>query len=119
MSKKDEYNFLLYVPEIVHSDWELVDEKVLLNFKISSITKFVGFLVKKKAKKDILFDERCTSAWLLIDGEKSIYEIAKIINKNRANFEEELMLLVEYIKYISKQGWIRYKRVKKQNEVVL
>lgn len=117
---KDEYNFVLYVPEIIHEDWEIVDGKVLLNFKVTNpITKFAGFLVKKEPKKDTLFDEMCTSAWLSIDGEKSIYEIARIQSKKTDDeFKEDLRRLVEFIKYVSKQGWVKYKKVKRREEIV-
>lgn len=116
---KDKYNFVLYVPEIVHNDWKIVEDKVLLNFKVTNpITKFAGFLVKKEPKRDMLFDNMCTSAWLLIDGERSIYEIARIQgNKTDDEFQEDLRRLIGFVKYISKQGWIRYKRVKKREEI--
>ncbi len=116
---KDEYNFVLYVPEVTHNDWQMVDGKVILNFKVNNpITKFVGFMIKKEPNKDMLFDDMCTSVWLLIDGERSIYEIAKIQNhKTGDEFKEDLRRLIEFIKYISKQGWIRYKRVKKCEEI--
>jgi len=116
---KDEYNFVLYVPEVTHNDWQMVDGKVLLNFKVNNpITKFVGFMIKKEPNKDMLFDDMCTSVWLLIDGERSIYEIARIQNPRTGDeFKEDLRRLIEFIKYISKQGWIRYKRVKKCEEI--
>ncbi len=116
---KDEYNFVLYVPEVTHNDWQMVDGKVLLNFKVNNpITKFVGFMIKKEPNKDMLFDDMCTSVWLLIDGERSIYEIARIqSHKTGDEFKEDLRRLIEFIKYISKQGWIRYKRVKKCEEI--
>ena len=119
MHGKDEYNFILYVPEITHNDWQIIDGKVLLNFKVNNnVTKFVAITIKKEPKKDMLFDEMCTSVWLLIDGERSIYEIAKIqSHKTDIEFKEDLRRLIEFIKYISKQGWIRYKRVKKREEL--
>lgn len=117
--KKDEYNFVLYVPEVTHDDWQMFDGKVLLNFKVSNpITKFVGFMIKKNPKKDMLFDDLCTSAWLLIDGERSIYEIARIQGHvNDVEFKDNLFRLIQFIKYVSKQGWIRYKRVKNSEEI--
>lgn len=118
--EKDEYNFVLYVPEITYYDWEVIDGKVLLNFRITNpITRFAGFLVKKRPEKDMIFDNMCTSAWLLIDGEKSIYEIARIQSqKTDDEFKEDLRRLVEFIRYVSKQGWVRYKRVKKREEII-
>ncbi len=118
--EKDEYNFVLYVPEIIHDDWKIVDDKVLLNFRITNpITRFAGFLAKKRPEKDMVLDNMCTSAWLSIDGEKSIYEIARIQSqKTDDEFKEDLRRLVEFIRYVSKQGWVRYKRVKKREEIV-
>lgn len=116
---EDKYNFVLYVPEIIHKDWKIVDGKVLLNFEVKNpITKFAGFLAKKKPKRDIQFDNMCTSAWLLIDGKSSIYEIARIQSQNTNDeFKEDLRRLIEFIKYISKHRWIRYKGVKKREEI--
>lgn len=121
MDNNDKYNFVLYVPEIIHDDWELKDGKVLLNFEVKHpLTKFAGFLTKKKPKKDILFDEMCSSAWLLIDGKKSIFEIARIQSqKTNDEFKEDLRRLVEFIKFISKKGLVRYKKVKNKTEIVL
>ena len=116
---KDEHNFVLYVPEITHDDWKVVEGKILLNFRVTNpVTKFSGFLAKKEPIRDILFDDMCSSTWLLIDGERSIYEIARIQAKSSHDeFKEDLRRLVVFIKYISKQGWVRYKRVKKRNEI--
>jgi len=116
---KDNQNFVLYVPEIKHNDWQIVGGKVLLNFKVTNpITRFLGLLVKKEPIRDMLFDDKCSCAWHLIDGERTIYEIAKAQSKeNHDKFEEDLRSLVMFIKYISKKGWIRYKRVKKREEI--
>lgn len=116
---RDKYNFVLYVPEITHDDWKIVNGKVLLNFKVvNPITRFAGFLAKKVPIRDMLFDDMCTSAWLLIDGKRSIYEIAKIQFKiSDGDFEDNLRRLAVFIKYISKQGWVRYKRVKNRGEI--
>lgn len=116
---KDEYNFVLYVPEIIHDDWNIVDGKVLLNFKVTNpITRFSGLLAKKEPVRDMILDDMSSSTWLLIDGERSIYEIARIQAKgSHDEFKEDLRRLVVFIKYISKQGWVRYKRVKRRNEI--
>lgn len=116
---KNKYNFVLYVPEITHDDWKIVEGKVLLNFKVANpITRFAGFLAKKEPKRDMLLDAMCSSAWLLIDGERSIYEIARIQAKgSQDEFKEDLRRLIVFIKYISKQGWVRYKGVKNREEI--
>ena len=121
LKQNDKYNFALYVPEITHKDWEIKDGKVLLNFEVKHIlTKFAGFLANKEPVKDMLFDEMCSKAWLLIDGERSIFEIARIQSKSTDDeFKEDLRRLVEFIKFVSKKGWVRYKKVKSKEDIVL
>lgn len=121
VKQNDKYNFVLYVPEITHDDWEMKDGRVLLNFEVKHpLTKFAGFLAKKKPKKDMIFDEMSSSAWLLIDGERSVFEIARIQSKRTDDeFKEDLKRLVEFIKFISKKGWVRYKKVKNKEDIVL
>lgn len=116
---KDEQNYILFVPEITHDDWEIINDRVLLNIKVTNpITRFVGFLSKREPKRDIIFDEMCTSAWIKIDGERSIYEIARLDSQcTEDEFYDNLRRLIEFIKYTSKRGWIRYKRVKKKEEI--
>lgn len=119
--KKDKYNFVLYVPEITHDDWEIKDDQVLLNFEVKHpLTKFAGFLMKKEPQRDLLLDEMCSSAWLLIDGQRSVFEIARIQSKKtEAEFKDDLKRLIEFIKFISKKGWIRYKEVKPEAEIAI
>ncbi len=118
-NKNDKHNFILYVPERTHNDWEIKDGKVLLNFEIKHpLTNFAGFLAKKKPKKDMLFDELSSSAWLLIDGKRSIFEIARIQSKKTEDeFKEDLRRLVDFIKFTSKKGWVRYKKVKNKEDI--
>ncbi len=117
--QKDKYNFALYVPEITHHYWKMQDEKVLLEFEVKhALTRFLGFMTKKKPRKDMLFDDMCSSAWLLIDGERSIFEIARIQStKTDDAFKEDLRRIVEFIKFISKKGWVRYKKVKNREDI--
>lgn len=119
LEKKDKHNFVLYVPEIKHEDWEMKDGRVLLNFKVRHpLTRLSGLLAGKKPEKDMLFDEMSTSAWLLIDGERSIFEIARIQSKKTDDeFKEDLRRLVEFIKFTSKKGWVRYKKVKPEEDI--
>ena len=113
--KKDEYNFLLYVPEIKHNNWKVVDNKVVIYFKVKDpVKKFVGWLYKTSPACDVTFDELCTKAWLLIDGEKSIYDIAKIMAKEcNESIDDSIYRVVPYMRYIAKKGWIDFKEVKK------
>lgn len=121
LKQNDKYNFALYVPEITHKDWEIKDERVLLKFEVKHpLTKFAGFLSKKEPKKDMLFDEMCSAAWLLIDGEKSIFEIARVLSEDSEDeFKEDMRRLVEFIKFASKKGWVRYKEVKSKEDIIL
>ena len=111
-SMDDKYNFVLYVPEITHENWEVKDEKVVLHFKVlHPLTRFLGILAGKKPKKDMTFDEMSSKAWLQIDGKKSIFEIARELSKETDDeFKEDLRRLVEFIKFTSKKGWVRYKK---------
>lgn len=38
--------------------------------------RFVRWLVKKNNLRDIVFDEKSSLVWILIDGKRSIYDIA-------------------------------------------
>ena len=120
LKEEDKHNFVLYVPEIIHTNWKINDNgKVLLIFDVNNpITKIVAWLLKKKPNKDIEFDELCTSAWLNIDGEKCIFEIAKIQKQNsNDNFKDSLIRLIKFMHYIQGRRWIRYKKVKAKEDV--
>ncbi|MBW5392007.1 PqqD family peptide modification chaperone [Brachyspira pilosicoli] len=120
LKEENKHNFVLYVPEIIHTNWKINDNgKVLLIFDVNNpITKIAAWLLKKKPNKDIEFDELCTSAWLNIDGEKCIFEIAKIQKQNsNDNFKDSLIRLIKFMHYIQGRRWIRYKKVKAKEDV--
>ena len=120
LKEEDKHNFVLYVPEIIHTNWKINDNgKVLLIFDVNNpITKIAGWLLKKKPNKDIEFDELCTSAWLNIDGERCIFEIAKIQKQNsNDNFKDSLIRLIKFMHYIQGRRWIKYKKVKAKEDV--
>lgn len=120
LKEEDKHNFVLYVPEIIHTNWKINDNgKVLLIFDVNNpITKIAAWLLKKKPNKDIEFDELCTSAWLNIDGERCIFEIAKIQKQNsNDNFKDSLIRLIKFMHYIQGRRWIRYKKVKSKEDV--
>ena len=122
LKEEDKHNFVLYVPEIIHTNWKINDNgKVLLIFDVNNpITKIAAWLLKKKPNKDIEFDELCTSAWLNIDGEKCIFEIAKIQKQNsNDNFKDSLIRLIKFMHYIQGRRWIRYKKVKAKEDVYI
>jgi hypothetical protein len=114
-TRDNKYNFLKYVPEIVYDDWEEQSGIVILNLKVTDpIRKFAGWLVKRKPQSEIKFDKMCSYAWLSIDGEKAILDIAKSMSEQYGdNLDNSVYRLVTYMKYISKRGWITFKKVKK------
>lgn len=115
--RDDKHNFLMYVPEIKHDNWKENNGKVILYFEVKDpIRKFAGWLVKKSPHCDMEFDELCSSAWLAIDGERSIYDIAKIMSlKSNDSITDSIYRIVTYMKFLSKKGWINFKKVKNKN----
>ena len=80
--------------------------------------KFLAKKINEYLNKDIEFDELCTSAWLNIDGERCIFEIAKIQKQNsNDNFKDSLIRLIKFMHYIQGRRWIRYKKVKSKEDV--
>jgi hypothetical protein len=99
---KDKYNFALYVPVITHQQWENNAGRVTLHITTRDpVKKFVSWLMKKSPVTTLDLDEMGSKAWLLIDGEKSIYEISKEINKDgKDSSKEALRRLVTFVRYI-------------------
>ena len=116
---KDKYNFALYVPVIKHQQWENNAGRVTLHITTRDpIKKFAGWLMKKSPVTSIDLDEMGSKAWLLINGEKSIYEISKEINKDgKDTSEEALRRLVTFVRYLAKKGWITFKGVRSREDL--
>jgi hypothetical protein len=116
---QDKYNFALYVPVIKHQQWENNAGRVTLHITIKDPVKiFAGWLVKKSPLTVLDLDELGSQAWLLIDGEKSIYEISKEINKDgKYTSEEALRRLVTFVRYLAKKGWITFKGVRSREDL--
>jgi hypothetical protein len=116
---KDQYNFALYVPVIKHQQWENDAGRVKLHCTIKDPVRiFAGWLVKKSPSITLDLDEMGSKAWLLIDGEKSIYEISKEINKDgKDSSEEALRRLVTFVRYLAKKGWITFKGVRSREDL--
>ena len=112
---KEEKNFLLYIPEIKYDNYK-VDENniVTLYFEHNKpMERFVRWLVKKNNLSDIVFDEKSSLAWLLMDGKRSIYDIALEMAKWLGDTEEvAIERLVMYIRYIARKGWIKFIGIK-------
>ena len=116
---KDKYNFALYIPVIKHQQWENDAGRVTLHITTKDpVKKFAGWLVKKSPVTTLDLDEMGSKAWLLIDGEKSIYEISKEINKDgKDTSEEALRRLVTFVRYLAKKGWITFKGVRSREDL--
>ncbi|WP_326909067.1 PqqD family peptide modification chaperone [Sedimentibacter sp. MB31-C6] len=105
------HNFALFVPEIKLNDWKEEDGKVVLCLKtIDPIKKFLAWMVNRKSITNLNLDERCSTVWKYIDGERTIYDIAKLMSeKYKEDVNNEMYRLITYLKYLSKRGWIKFK----------
>lgn len=110
---KDKYNFVLYVPEIRHDRFRVTDAgRVVLELEISPLKRLMGRLVNREPVSDIELDELCSSAWLSIDGTRSILDIARIQSeKTGDDIDESARRISKFMRYIAKRGWIRFKEV--------
>ncbi len=115
----DKYNFVLYVPEIRHHGFTVNDAGcVVLDLDISPVKRLMGKLVNREPVSDIELDELSSSAWLSIDGERSILEIARIQSgKTGDDIDEAAQRIAKFMRYLAKRGWIRFKEVKGRRAV--
>jgi hypothetical protein len=111
--RKDKYNFVLYVPEITHGKFRVTDAGlVVLDFEINAVKKAMGKLANREPVSDIEFDELSSSAWLCIDGTRSVLDIARIqASKTGDDIDEATRRVVKFMRYVAKRGWIRFKEV--------
>ena len=91
---KDKYNFVLYVPAIRHHRFRVNDAgRVVLEFEINELS---------------------SSAWLSMDGTRSILDIARIQSeKTGDDIDESARRIAKFMRYIAKRGWIRFKEVQR------
>lgn len=108
---KDKYNFVLYIPEIMHQNFSVTDVgKVILDFKINPVKKLLGRLVNREPVATLELDELSSSAWLNMDGTRSILDIARIQSKKTGDdIDEAVRRIVQFMRYIAKRGWIKFK----------
>lgn len=108
---KDKYNFALYVPVIRMKDFKCIDGRVTLYFTIKDpVRRFAGWLVRKSPENDLSFDELSSKVWMAIDGERTIFEIAKLLNQEGDEpIEESLRRVVTFFRYLAKRGWISFR----------
>ena len=110
---EDKYNFLLYIPEILTQTTRLSDDgRVILVLPINPAKKLLGKLVSREPVSDIALDELSSAAWLLIDGRRSILDIARLQSEITGDhIDESVRRIVQFMRYIAKRGWIRFKDV--------
>src|SRR5664279_1456186 len=108
---KDKYNFVLYVPEVRHHRFRVTETgRVVLEFEINPVKKLMGKLVNREAVSDLELDELSSSAWLNMDGSRSILDIARIQSqKTGDDIDEAVRRTVQFMRHILKQGWIKLK----------
>jgi hypothetical protein len=114
-SRKDKYNFVLYVPEIRHHEFRVTDAgRVVLELEINPMKKLMGKLVNREPVSDIELDELSSSAWLSMDGTRSILDITRMQSeKTGDDIDEAARRIVRFMRYIAKRGWIKFKEVQK------
>ncbi|KYH33275.1 coenzyme PQQ synthesis protein D [Clostridium tepidiprofundi DSM 19306] len=105
-------NFLLYIPQRKHDDWEVRNGRVYLNFYHNKpVEKFVRWLFKKPYKSDIELDERGTTVWQLMDGKRTVYDISKELSKKFGDDEKTSnQRLIMYLRYLVREGWISFRK---------
>jgi hypothetical protein len=110
--RKSEDNFLLYIPKRKHETFEVKKGSVkLIFYHDKAIEKFARWLLKKPYASDIELDKLGSSVWLLIDGEKSVYDIGQgLLNEFGKSCEPVYDRLVMYLGYLNKKGWISFER---------
>lgn len=114
--KKKEDNFLLYIPKLRHETYEVKKDIVKLIIKHDKLVeRFARWLVRKPSTSDVEFDRVGSKVWLLIDGEKSIYDIGQgLINEFGKSCEPVYDRLIMYLRYLNRKGWISFERGKQE-----
>lgn len=110
----DKYNYVLYVPEIRHHLFRITDAgRVVVELEINPFKRLMGRLVHRTPVSDVEMDELSSSAWLSMDGHRSILDMARILSeKTGDDIDEAVARIVKFMRYIAKRGWIRFKEVK-------
>lgn len=109
-------NFLLYIPSKKHKTWEVRNDKVYLTFHHDkAVEKFMRWLVKKPSISDMELDELGSKTWLLIDGEKTVFQIGKdLVQIFGDKIEPVYDRLVMYLRYLNRRGWISFKTLEEK-----
>jgi len=114
---KDKYNFALYVPEITHRRFRVTAAgRVVLEFPINPLKRLMGWLVHRAPVADLELDELASSAWLSLDGTRSVIEVARIQSGTTGDdIDEAVRRIVKFLRFLAKRGWIRFRKVRSWN----
>jgi hypothetical protein len=104
-------NFVLYVPEIKHHRCRVNEAgRVVLEFEINPLKKFMGMLARRRPVSDIELDALSSSAWLGMDGTRNILEVARLQCEHSGDdVDESVRRVVKFTRYIARRGWIRFR----------
>lgn len=108
----DNSNYLDYIP--VHSNsilYDIIDGKVTINKENRGLFNYLAQkLIKKPRVTQIHLDDMGSFIWLLIDGKKTIFDIAQLVKEKYGDAAEPLYdRLVQYFKTLSECSFITYK----------
>lgn len=112
MSKK---NFLDYVPVISEkNDWHEEDNIVVIDMKHTGLfDKAAQKFWHRPSVSHIKLDEFGSFVWKSIDGKRDIEQIAKLLKEEFGDDVEPLYdRLVEYLKILYNNGFIKYDKSK-------
>jgi hypothetical protein len=118
---KDKYNFVLYIPQIMHQKYRVTHAgRVILELEINPAKKLMGRLVNRKPVSNLELDELSSSAWLSMDGTRSILDIARIQSeKTGDDIDEAARRIVQFMRYIANRGWIKFKLAERKSNSLL
>jgi hypothetical protein len=107
-----EDNFLRYIPERKHVDYEIRNDRVLLRFHHDRpAERFARWLVKKPDRSDLELDDLGSCVWLAMDGRRSVHDLATLLERQFGNRADQAQgRLVVFLRYLNKKGWITFKR---------
>jgi hypothetical protein len=113
---QDKYNFVLYIPEIKRQDFRVTSSgRVILEFKINPVKMLMGKLVNRIPLSTLELDELSSSAWLSMDGRRSILDIARIQSKRTGDdIDEAARRIVQFMRYVATRGWIKFKQAERK-----
>ena len=108
--RNNKNNFLNYIPRIKHNNYKVENDIVKLVFQHNGpVERIVQFIFKKPRVTDLSFDELGSTAWLYIDGKRSVMEIGKLMCENNQQNEVTIYKQLSiFFSYLYRQKWISF-----------